>query len=74
MSEQFEIELQRSVQRIESALAPYTRFVRDQHAKLTVTKMDLDDVLAELRSLRFQISGSREEAASSSQQPAATDS
>jgi small GTP-binding protein len=74
MSEQFEIELQRSVQRIESALAPYTRFVRDQHAKLTVTKMDLDDVLAELRSLRFQISGSREETASSSQQPAATDS
>jgi small GTP-binding protein len=74
MSEQFEIELQRSVQRIESALAPYTRFVRDQHAKLTVTKMDLDDVLAELRSLRFQITGSREEAASSQQSAASSQS
>jgi small GTP-binding protein len=57
MTEQFDIELQRSVQRIESALAPYTRFVRDQHAVLTVTKSDLEEVMAELRSLRHQITG-----------------
>lgn len=57
MTEQFEVELQRSTQRIDSALAPYTRFVRDQHAKLTVTRTDLENVLSELRSLRFQITG-----------------
>ncbi|MBX3070998.1 MAG: dynamin family protein [Thermomicrobiales bacterium] len=57
MTEQFDIELQRSVQRIESALAPYTRFVRDQHGVLTVTKSDLEEVMAELRSLRHQITG-----------------
>ena len=32
MSEQFEHELARSVHRIEDAIAPYTRFVRDQQA------------------------------------------
>ncbi|MGE3797851.1 MAG: dynamin family protein [Thermomicrobiales bacterium] len=57
MTEQFEIELQRSTQRIDSALAPYTRFVRDQHALLTVTRTDLENVMADLRALRFQISG-----------------
>ncbi len=57
MTEQFEIELRRSTQRIEAALAPYTRFVRDQHALLTVTKGDLESVLSELRGLRFQITG-----------------
>ena len=57
MTEQFEVELQRSTQRIDSALSPYTRFVRDQHALLTVTRSDLENVMAELRALRFQISG-----------------
>ena len=35
MSEQFEHELARSVDRIRDAIAPYTRFVRDQQAKFT---------------------------------------
>lgn len=63
MNEQFDIELKRSVHRIETALAPYTRFVRDQHSKLTVTRMDLEAVLAELRSLRFQIAGGEQQPA-----------
>jgi GTP-binding protein EngB required for normal cell division len=57
MSEQFGIELERSVQRIESALAPYSRFVRDQHARLTATRMDLEAIMAELRGLRIQVTG-----------------
>ncbi len=70
MTEQFEVELQRSIQRIESALAPYTRFVRDQHALLTVTRNDLENVMTDLRALRYQISGEELRAiAPSSQEP-----
>ncbi len=57
MSEQFNVELQRSVQRIETSLTPYSRFVRDQHARMTATSVDLDGILEELRGLRFQITG-----------------
>jgi hypothetical protein len=57
MSEQFEQELQRSVHRMESAIAPYSRFVRDQHARLTATRADLENILADIRGLRFRIGG-----------------
>jgi hypothetical protein len=62
MNEQFEHELQRSVNRMESAIAPYSRFVRDQHAKLTTTKGDLDQIVADLKGLRFKIGGAEESA------------
>jgi hypothetical protein len=62
MNEQFEHELQRSVTRMESAIAPYSRFVRDQHAKLTTTKGDLDQIVADLKGLRFKIGGAEESA------------
>lgn len=57
MNEQFEHELQRSVHRMESAIAPYSRFVRDQHAKLTAVKADLDQINADLKGMRFKIGG-----------------
>jgi len=62
MSEQFEHELQRSVHRMESAIAPYSRFVRDQHAKLTVTKDELDQIASDLAGMRFKIGGEPEHA------------
>ena len=57
MSEQFEHELARSVGRIESAIAPYSRFVRDQHARLTHTEMELKQIQADFKGLRFKITG-----------------
>lgn len=57
MNEQFEHELQRSVHRMESAIAPYSRFVRDQHAKLTATKGELDQIVSDLKGMRFKIGG-----------------
>jgi small GTP-binding protein len=55
MSEQFEHELARSVRRIEDAIAPYTRFVRDQRAKLTQIDTDLSAVRNDLRALRHRV-------------------
>ncbi len=60
MNEQFEHELQRSVQRMENAIAPYSRFVRDQHAKLTITREELDQIVADLKGMRFKIGGAEE--------------
>ncbi|MEZ4506775.1 MAG: dynamin family protein [Thermomicrobiales bacterium] len=57
MNEQFEHELQRSVNRMESAIAPYSRFVRDQHAKLTMTRGELEQIVADLKGMRFKIGG-----------------
>jgi hypothetical protein len=62
MNEQFEHELQRSVSRMASAIAPYSRFVRDQHAKLTTTKGDLDQIVADLKGMRFKIGGAEDSA------------
>ena len=42
MSEQFEHELARSIARIQDAIAPYTRFVRDQQAKFTGIEENLN--------------------------------
>jgi small GTP-binding protein len=55
MSEQFEHELARSVQRIEDAIAPYSRFVRDQRAKLTQAEAELTEVRNSLHALRYRI-------------------
>jgi small GTP-binding protein len=55
MSEQFEHELARSVQRIEDAIAPYSRFVRDQRAKLTQADAELTGVRNSLHALRYRI-------------------
>jgi small GTP-binding protein len=55
MSEQFEHELARSIARIEDAIAPYTRFVRDQQAKFTGIDENLESVAGELRALRHRV-------------------
>ena len=55
MSDQFEHELSRSISRIEDAISPYTRFVRDQQAKFTGIDQNLQTVLDEFRSLRHQV-------------------
>jgi small GTP-binding protein len=57
MSEQFEHELARSVNRIETSIAPYSRFVRDQHARLTHIDMELRQIQADSKGLRFKITG-----------------
>jgi small GTP-binding protein len=62
MNEQFEHELQRSVHRMESAIAPYSRFVRDQHAKQTTVKGDLEQIVSDLKGMRFKIGGETENA------------
>ena len=62
MNEQFEHELQRSVHRMDSAIAPYSRFVRDQHAKLTTTKGELEQIVSDLKGMRFKIGGAEESA------------
>jgi small GTP-binding protein len=55
MREQFEHELARSITRIEDAIAPYTRFVRDQQSKFTGIEENLTGVANELRTLRHRI-------------------
>lgn len=55
MSEQFEHELARSISRIEDAIAPYTRFVRDQQAKFTGINENLDAISGDLRTLRHRV-------------------
>jgi small GTP-binding protein len=55
MSDQFEHELARSIARIEDAIVPYTRFVRDQQGKFTGIEENLQSVGGELRALRHRV-------------------
>ena len=55
MTDQFEHELARSISRIEDAISPYTRFVRDQQAKFTGIDENLKEVADELRALRHRV-------------------
>jgi len=55
MSTQFEHELSRSVTRIQDAISPYTRFVRDQQAKFAKMREDLNAIRNDLRALRHRI-------------------
>jgi hypothetical protein len=58
---QFEAELDRSVEGMREAIAPYTRFVRVEHARMTEAKGELDRITAEGDSLRDEISSPRVE-------------
>src|SRR5829696_8678255 len=53
---QFETELNRSVERMREAIAPYTRFVRSEHARMTSAGEDLAALDAETRALKEEIS------------------
>ena len=53
---QFETELARSVERMREAIAPYTRFVRTEHARMTEAKGSLSGITEEVEALRAEIS------------------
>jgi small GTP-binding protein len=55
MTESFDRELARSLQRLREAIAPYTRFVRAEQQKLTQVEADLRDIGAALGQLRTRI-------------------
>ena len=55
LSTQFNRELERSVQRINEAIAPYTRFVRAERTKLEETKTDLTAAQKMQSQLRAEI-------------------
>ena len=53
---QFEVESNRSVERMREAIAPYTRFVRSEHARMTRAGESLSALDAESRALKDKIS------------------
>ncbi|MFZ5916019.1 MAG: dynamin family protein [Chloroflexota bacterium] len=57
MTAQFERELARSTQRIQEAIAPYTRFVRAEREKLAEVQTSLRGVESALKLLRAQVDG-----------------
>ena len=56
---QFDAELDRAVEGMREAIAPYTRFVRVEHARMTEAKGELDRITAEVDALRDEISAPR---------------
>jgi len=52
---QFEREIDRSVQKIQAAIAPYTRFVRSERDKLLAAQAELDEIKKELNRLKVKI-------------------
>jgi hypothetical protein len=55
MTEEFERELSRSLQRLREAIAPYTRFVRAEQEKLRRIEGELSEVSASLAQIRTRI-------------------
>jgi len=55
MTTQFERELASSIQRIQEAIAPYTRFIRAERDKLEEVQADLSGVESTLKLLRAQV-------------------
>jgi small GTP-binding protein len=53
---QFEAELGRSIERMREAIAPYTRFVRSEHTRMTRAGEDLTAIDTEAEALRAEIS------------------
>ena len=52
---QFDAELGRSVERMRDAIAPYTRFVRTEHARMTEASSALSEVDGEIDALKADI-------------------
>jgi hypothetical protein len=52
---QFDTELNRSIERMREAIAPYTRFVRTEHARMTEARSVLAEITGEAESLRAEI-------------------
>jgi hypothetical protein len=55
MSQQFERELERSIQRLREAVAPYTRFVRAERQKLQAIEAETAEIAGELARIRARI-------------------
>lgn len=55
MRRQFDSELERSIERIREAIAPYTRFVRTEHARMTEAQESLGKIEQEVEALRGEI-------------------
>jgi small GTP-binding protein len=56
VSRQFDSELNGSVERMREAIAPYTRFVRTEHTRMTEARDTLAELAAESDELRAEIS------------------
>jgi small GTP-binding protein len=52
---QFDTELNRSVEKMRDAIAPYTRFVRTEHARMSRASEDLAELASEVDSLKNEI-------------------
>ena len=52
---QFDTELNRSVERMREAIAPYTRFVRTEHARMSEASQALSDLSGEVDALKGEI-------------------
>src|SRR5918992_4508763 len=52
---QFEVESNRSVERMREAIAPYTRFVRSEHARMTRASSNLSEIDKEVEALKGEI-------------------
>ncbi|MBP1634999.1 MAG: iniA [Acidobacteria bacterium] len=56
---EFEREMARGRQRIEEAIAPYSRFVRAEHGHLTAMRTELEAIGHDIRALRVRIEGGK---------------
>ena len=52
---QFDVEMERSVQRMNEAIAPYTRFIRGEQERLGDTRTRLSDICQQLERLQARI-------------------
>jgi hypothetical protein len=52
---QFDAELNRSVERMRDAIAPYTRFVRTEHARMSESRSSLSDLSGGVDALKDEI-------------------
>jgi small GTP-binding protein len=52
---QFDAELNRSIERMRDAIAPYTRFVRTEHARMTEASSTLSELDKEVETLKDEI-------------------
>jgi small GTP-binding protein len=55
LTRQFDAELERSVHRINEAIAPYTRFIRGERERLNATRAQLADISQQLERLQSSI-------------------
>jgi hypothetical protein len=55
LGDAFQREMQAVIERMDTAIAPYARFVRSERERLAATRSALSDVRADARALRHQL-------------------